>query len=172
MGQSKTQMSLFHCNWSYLGKHQSIFSIIAMSMAPRRLLHTLLLFIFVMLIIFSRPILKMYFSRIMHIVNGHFFVTHGVTAWWHVCNSSLSWSIGQKKWITSVHCWHPNFCKSNLLNESLSVAIYPWEAFLKSFYHRGSFSGDEMHKDSSRWMSPAAFKQCNHLIMWQISNIQ
>lgn len=37
MGQNNTEMSLFHCNWSYLGKHKSIVSIIAMSLAPQRL---------------------------------------------------------------------------------------------------------------------------------------
>lgn len=39
MGQNNTEMSLFHCNWSYLGKHKSIVSIIAMSPAPQRFFH-------------------------------------------------------------------------------------------------------------------------------------
>lgn len=37
MGQNNTEMSLFHCNWSYLGKHKSIVSIIAVSPAPELL---------------------------------------------------------------------------------------------------------------------------------------
>lgn len=39
MGQNNTEMSLFHCNWSYLGKHKSIVSIIAMSSDPQRFFH-------------------------------------------------------------------------------------------------------------------------------------
>lgn len=39
MGQNNTEMSLFRCNWSYLGKHKSIVSIIAMSPGPQRFFH-------------------------------------------------------------------------------------------------------------------------------------
>lgn len=39
MGQIHTEMSLFRRNWSYLGKHKSIVSIIAMSPDPLRCFH-------------------------------------------------------------------------------------------------------------------------------------
>lgn len=39
MGQNNTEMSLLRCNWSYLGKHKSIVSIIAMSPVPWRFFH-------------------------------------------------------------------------------------------------------------------------------------
>lgn len=38
-GQNNTEMSLFHCSWSYLGIHKSIVSIIAMSPTPLRFFH-------------------------------------------------------------------------------------------------------------------------------------
>lgn len=39
MGQNNTETSLFHCNWSSAGKHESIVPIIAVSPTPPRFHH-------------------------------------------------------------------------------------------------------------------------------------
>lgn len=44
MGQNNTEMSLFRCNWSYLGKHKSIVFIIAVAPAPQRFFRGFLCF--------------------------------------------------------------------------------------------------------------------------------
>lgn len=65
MGQNNTEMSLFHCNWSYLRKHKSIVSIIAVSPAPQRFFPTrapLLLFIFPLITVFTSHPFSFFFS--------------------------------------------------------------------------------------------------------------
>lgn len=111
MGQNNIEMSLFRRNWSYLGKHKSIVSIIAMSPAPPRLFHKdhLTSFHLCNAYYFPRHIFKMYFLNLICVVNGYFLCS----LWHNSMTMRLQYLLELKrklkKRFTSVYCWHPNF---------------------------------------------------------------
>lgn len=112
MGQNNTEMSLFHRNWSYLGKHKSIASIIAMSLAPRRLFYKdhITSFHLCNTYYFPRHIFKIYFLSLLCVVNEYFLCS----LWHNSTTTRLQYALELKrklkKRFTSVHHWHPNFC--------------------------------------------------------------